>query len=42
MTNTPVDSSSACSLGIQFKENHVGMISQVKYYMKDISSSKKA
>jgi hypothetical protein len=39
MTNTPVDSSTECSLGIQFKENHVGMISQVKYFMRDMSSS---
>jgi len=42
MTNTPSDSSSTCSLGMQFKENHVGMISQVKWYMRDISTSEKA
>jgi hypothetical protein len=42
MTNTPSDSSSTCSLGMQFKESHVGMISQVKWYMRDISTSEKA
>ena len=42
MTNTPTDSSSECSLGMQFKENHVGMISQVKYFMRDMSTSQKA
>ena len=28
-----------CSVGMQFKENHVGMISQVKWFMGAMDSS---
>ena len=35
---TPTDTSSPCHMGMQFKEGHVGLLSQVKYFMKDISS----
>ena len=34
----PTDTSTTCYVGMQFKENHVGLLSQVKYFMKDISS----
>lgn len=34
----PTDLSATCFVGMQFKENHVGLLSQVKYFMKDISS----
>jgi len=34
----PTDSSETCHVGMQFKEGHVGLLSQVKYFMKDISS----
>lgn len=34
----PADTSSTCYVGMQFKEGHVGLLSQVKYFMKDISS----
>jgi len=34
----PTDSSATCHVGMQFKEGHVGLLSQVKYFMKDISS----
>jgi hypothetical protein len=40
--NTPSDSNSECSLGISFKENHVAMISQVKYFMGAMSTNDKA
>lgn len=34
----PTDTSSTCHLGMEFKEGHVGLLSQVKYFMKDMSS----
>jgi len=34
----PTDTSSTCHVGMQFKENHVGLLSQVKYFMRDIIS----
>ena len=36
----PTDTSSTCNLGMQFKVGHVGMLSQVKYFMKDIVTTK--
>jgi hypothetical protein len=38
MLMKPTDTSSTCYLGMQFKVGHVGVLSQVKYFMKDISS----
>jgi hypothetical protein len=34
----PIDTSTTCNLGMKFKEGHVAVLSQVKYFMKDISS----
>jgi hypothetical protein len=42
LLNTPEDSNSECSLGMSFKEEHVGMLSQVKYFMGAMSTNKKA
>ena len=36
---SPTDSSSTCFVGMQFKEGHVGLLSQVKYFMKDITKA---
>ena len=36
------DDSEVCVIGMAFKENHVGMISQVKYFMQDMDSNEKA
>lgn len=36
------DSTETCVIGMAFKENHVGMISQVKYFMQDMDSNEKA
>jgi hypothetical protein len=40
--NTSTDTNTECSLGMSFKENHVGMISQVKYFMPDMDVDDKA
>lgn len=37
---TPEDTNSECSIGIEFKEYHVGMISQVKYFIRGIMQKK--
>ena len=37
MLVTPTDTSSSCNLGMVFKQGHVGMLSQVKYFMSGIS-----
>jgi hypothetical protein len=42
MLATPTDTSSVCSLGMQFKEDHVGMISQVKWFMGAMDTTFKA
>ena len=42
LTEIPSDTSSECSIGMKFKENHVGMISQVKWFMKYMDSNTKA
>lgn len=42
LLQTPEDSNEVCILGMGFKENHVGMISQVKYFMPDMSVDDKA
>jgi hypothetical protein len=42
LLNTPEDSNLECSLGMSFKEDHVGMLSQVKYFMGAMSTNKKA
>jgi len=42
MLETPTDSSSECVLGMQFKEEHVGMISQVKWFMGAMDATFKA
>jgi hypothetical protein len=34
----PIDTSSTCYMGMKFKEGHVAVLSQVKYFMKDISA----
>lgn len=39
LTETPSVPSGECSIGMQFKENHVGMISQVKWFMGAIDST---
>jgi hypothetical protein len=39
---SPSDNNEFCSVGMAFKENHVGMISQVKYFMRDMDSNEKA
>lgn len=36
------DDSNTCIIGMAFKENHVGMISQVKYFMQDMTADDKA
>jgi len=36
----PTDTTNECSLGMQFKHGHVGLLSQVKFFMKDINKSK--
>jgi hypothetical protein len=36
------DDSDVCVIGMAFKENHVGMISQVKYFMQDMDTNEKA
>jgi hypothetical protein len=38
MLVTPTDTSATCHMGMVFKEGHVGMLSSVKYFMRDISS----
>ena len=38
MLETPTDDSTICHMGMTFKQGHVGMLSQVKYFMKDITS----
>lgn len=35
---TPVDNNAECIIGMAFKENHVGMLSQVKYFLRDMSA----
>jgi hypothetical protein len=42
LTETLSDSSSECSIGMRFKENHVAMISQVKWFMRYMDSNTKA
>ena len=42
LTEVPSDSNSECEIGMRFKENHVGMISQVKWFMKYLDSNTKA
>jgi hypothetical protein len=41
MLNNADDSSNPCSLGMAFKEGHVGMLSQVKWFMPDIDTNEK-
>ena len=38
----PEDDNSVCYMGMGFKESHVGMISQVKYFMRDMTADEKA
>jgi hypothetical protein len=42
MLATPTDTGADCVLGMQFKEEHVGMISQVKWFMGAMDSTFKA
>jgi hypothetical protein len=39
LTETPSVPDGECSIGMQFKENHVGMISQVKWFMGAMDST---
>jgi len=41
LTETPSVPSGECSIGMQFKENHVGMISQVKWFMGEMDTTMK-
>lgn len=34
----PTNTQSTCQIGVGFKEGHVGLISQVKYFMGDINT----
>lgn len=36
----PTDTNSECHLGMSFKEGHVAVLSQVKYFLKDILTHK--
>lgn len=36
---TPSNSASTCNLGTVFKEGHVGVLSQVKYFIEGLTSS---
>jgi len=36
LLNNSGDDSADCHVGMEFKEKHVGLISQVKYFMGDI------
>lgn len=36
------DNNDICIIGMAYKENHVGMISQVKYFMQDMTTNEKA
>ena len=38
LTNTIVDESEPCNVGMTFKEGHVGMLSQVKYFMPTLTN----
>lgn len=42
LLEAPSDSSSQCVLGMQFKEEHVGMLSQVKWFMGPMDATFKA
>lgn len=35
----PLDTAAECNLGMQFKQGHVGLLSQVKFFMKDINKA---
>lgn len=37
--NNSDDNSDNCEIGMSFKEKHIGLISQVKYFMGDINAS---
>lgn len=39
MLVNPTDTSLTPNLGLQFKDGHVGMISQVKYFLKDFNKN---
>jgi hypothetical protein len=36
------NTSSKCTVGMQFKEGYIGLLSQVKYFIKNIPSSARA
>ena len=40
ITQNPEDLKNNCHVGMSFKEGQVGMISQVKYFMKDLNLNK--
>lgn len=40
ITQNPADTFGACHAGMEFKEGHVGMLSQMKYYISGINSDR--
>jgi hypothetical protein len=42
LLTTPEDDSEECVLGMAFKEGHVGLLSQVKYFLPDMDVDEKA
>jgi hypothetical protein len=37
LTNNPGSTSAPCAIGMEFKVGHIGLISQVKWFMGDIA-----
>jgi hypothetical protein len=42
LLTTPEDESEECVLGMAFKEGHVGLLSQVKFFLPDMDADAKA
>jgi len=40
-TDTSFSENGMCSVGMAFKPNHVGMLSQVKFYLRDMDQNEK-
>jgi hypothetical protein len=41
-SDTSFSSNAYCAVGMAFKPNHVGMLSQVKYFLRDMDQNEKA
>jgi hypothetical protein len=40
MLTNPSDDTTKCNVGMSFKEGHVGMLQQVKYFMRNLQKSR--